>query len=158
MKGKIMNQIKRILTNLSLAVLMAVSIAGLGFTAVQPIHAQTGNTSKACEGVALTGGSCDAAGGEAGVQRVVETIIDVLSIIVGVISVIMIIIGGLRFILSGGDSSSTAAARNTIIYAIVGLVIVIFAQVIISFVVGRLDETATSEEDTTMITPLRIFG
>ena len=76
---------------------------------------------------------------ESDLGSVIEAIINVLSIIVGFISVIMIIIGGLRYMTSAGDASGTTSARNTIIYAIVGLVIVIMAQVIVNFVLNRVD-------------------
>ena len=56
--------------------------------------------------------------------------------------IIMIIIGGFRYIISGGDSSSVQGAKNTILYAIVGLLIVVFAQVIIRFVLTNVAATA----------------
>ncbi|MFO0971743.1 MAG: hypothetical protein U0520_05365 [Candidatus Saccharimonadales bacterium] len=64
----------------------------------------------------------------------VRRIINIFSMVVGAVSVIMIIIGGFRYIISGGDSSGVSGAKNTILYAIVGLVIVLFAQVIIRFI------------------------
>lgn len=68
----------------------------------------------------------------------VKRIINIFSIVVGALSVIMIIIGGFRYIISGGDSTGVTGAKNTILYAIVGLVIVIFAQVIIRFVLTNV--------------------
>ena len=53
----------------------------------------------------------------------------------------MIIIGGLRYITSNGDSGNVTNAKNTILYAIVGLVIVALAQLIVRFVVQRLVTT-----------------
>lgn len=64
----------------------------------------------------------------------VRRIINIFSVVVGAVSVIMIIIGGFRYIISGGDSAGVSSAKNTILYAIVGLVIVLFAQVIIRFI------------------------
>lgn len=94
------------------------------------------DTTAACEGVQATGGTCT--GGEGEIKGIINTVVDILSIIVGAVSVIMIIIGGLRYITSAGDSSNVQAAKNTILYAIVGLVIVIFAQAIVAFVVNRV--------------------
>jgi hypothetical protein len=65
---------------------------------------------------------------------IVRRIINIFSIVVGAVSVVMIIIGGFRYIISGGDSSGVSSAKNTILYAVVGLVIVLFAQVIIRFI------------------------
>src|SRR5215475_5256135 len=52
----------------------------------------------------------------------VSNLINIFSLIVGAISIIMIIIGGFRYITSGGESSSVSGAKNTIIYALIGLV------------------------------------
>lgn len=46
----------------------------------------------------------------------------------------MIIVGGFRYVISGGDSNGVSGAKNTIMYAIIGLVIVLFAQIIVKFV------------------------
>ncbi len=95
-----------------------------------------------CEGaeIALGGGGCADNGQAAStVSRLIKQIINIISIVVGVVAVIMIIIGGLRYITSGGDSSSVSSAKNTILYAIVGLVVVALAQLIVRFVIGRLN-------------------
>ncbi len=68
------------------------------------------------------------------VQGIITTTINVFSLVVGVISVIMIIIGGLKYITSGGDSGNVTGAKNTILYAVIGLVVVALAQVIVRFV------------------------
>ncbi len=59
-------------------------------------------------------------------------------IAVGVASVIMIIIGGIRFVTSGGDSTKVNSARNTIIYAIVGIFVALLAQSIIVFIFNKI--------------------
>jgi hypothetical protein len=63
--------------------------------------------------------------------------INIFSVIVGVIAVIMIIVGGLKYITSGGESSNVSGAKNTIIYAIIGLVVVALAQFIVRFVLNN---------------------
>jgi hypothetical protein len=72
-----------------------------------------------------------------GVSDLVKRIINILSVIVGVVAVIMIIIGGFRYITSGGSSEKVTAAKNTLLYAIIGLVIVALAQVIVRFVLTK---------------------
>ena len=69
-----------------------------------------------------------------GATGIFTTISNVMLFIVGAISVIMVIIGGLRYVISGGNSSNITAAKNTILYAIVGLIIAIMAYAIINFV------------------------
>ena len=91
------------------------------------------------EGCEATG-TC--AGGQANLTNIIGTVVDILSIVVGALAVIMIIVGGLRYITSGGDSGNVSSAKNTILYAVVGLVIVVFAQVIVSFVINESTEDA----------------
>lgn len=69
---------------------------------------------------------------------IIADIINLFSLIVGVVAVIMIIVGGFRYITSGGDSANVGAAKNTILYAIIGLVIVALSQSIVRFVLGRV--------------------
>lgn len=59
-------------------------------------------------------------------------------IVVGVASVIMIIIGSIQYVISSGDPTNINNAKNTILYAIIGLVIALTAQGIILFVLNRL--------------------
>jgi len=96
-----------------------------------------------CAGVDLslgTSGSCtpDPTAGQDKLNNIIRLVINIFSLIVGVVSIIMIIIGGLRYITSGGESSNISSAKNTIIYAIIGLVIVALAQFIVHFVLGRV--------------------
>ena len=61
-------------------------------------------------------------------------ITNVILLIVGIVSVVMLIYGGLRYILSGGDSKKVTDAKNTILYAIIGLIISLLAYAIVNFV------------------------
>jgi cytochrome bd-type quinol oxidase subunit 2 len=71
------------------------------------------------------------------VDRIIKLVINIFSLLVGVVSVIMIIIGGLKYITSGGEGSNITGAKNTILYAIIGLVVVALAQVIVRFVLAK---------------------
>jgi hypothetical protein len=79
---------------------------------------------------------------------VIKRIINIFSIVVGAVSVVMIIIGGFRYIISGGDSTGVSGAKNTILYALVGLVIVLFAQVIVKFVVSNVTSATKTTNNT----------
>ncbi|MDB5170444.1 MAG: rane protein [Candidatus Saccharibacteria bacterium] len=85
-----------------------------------------------------SGGAINCTGGPdsatSGITNLARSLVNIFSIIVGVAAVIMIIYGGFRYITSGGDSGSVGNAKNTLIYAIVGLIIVALAQVIVRFV------------------------
>ncbi|HTE57400.1 MAG TPA: hypothetical protein VK694_01540 [Verrucomicrobiae bacterium] len=91
--------------------------------------------------------SCDdTAVGEAGesVNSIIATVINIFSVVVGVVAVVMIIIGGFRYITSGGDSSNVTGAKNTILFAVVGLIIVALAQIIVRFVLARATGAAAT--------------
>ncbi|HYF96556.1 MAG TPA: pilin [Patescibacteria group bacterium] len=75
-----------------------------------------------------------------GVNDLITDVINIFSIIVGIVAVIMIIYGGFRYITSGGDSSKITDARNTILYAIVGLIIVAFAQFVVKFILSKISQ------------------
>lgn len=81
--------------------------------------------------------STNATGTGQHVSDLLKKVINIFSWIVGVVAVIMIIVGGLKYITSGGDSSNVSSAKNTILYALVGLVIVALAQFIVRFVLGQ---------------------
>ena len=91
--------------------------------------------------IATPDGSCATnSTGTTGIQNLLKLVINVFSVIVGFIAVVMIIYGGVKYITSGGDSNNISSAKNTIVYAIIGLVIVAIAQVIVHFV---LEKSAT---------------
>jgi hypothetical protein len=71
--------------------------------------------------------------GDAGVFSKISS---VLLFIVGAIAVIMIVIGGLRYVISGGDASQVQSAKNTILYALVGIIVAILAYAAVNFVVN----------------------
>ena len=64
----------------------------------------------------------------------IKTITNILLFVLGAIAVIMIIIGGIRYATSNGDSSQTKAAKDTILYAVIGLVVAIVAYAIVQFI------------------------
>lgn len=66
------------------------------------------------------------------------TIVNILLFVIGALSVIMLIIGGIRYTISGGNSSAVTTAKNTIIYAIVGIIVAILAFAIVNFVINSL--------------------
>lgn len=92
-------------------------------------------------GGGVAGGASSARGADQpadlfGQAGIFTTITNVMLFIIGAVSVIMIIIGGLRYILSGGDSGAVTSAKNTILYAIVGIIVALLAYAIVQFVIG----------------------
>jgi hypothetical protein len=147
---------------LTLAVLLASSFSA---ALLVPSSASAGTLNQFCKGIATGGaggcGGTDSSGNPAPdqveaacapndtncaansdrndskIQHLLVTAVNILSLVVGVVAVIMIIVSGFRFMTSGGESSKVESAKNGILYAIIGIIIVALAQIIIRFVVNR---------------------
>ena len=76
--------------------------------------------------------------GETKVKLTIGNVTNLLLMAVGAISIIMIVVGGILFALSNGDSSKVAKARNTVLYAAVGLMVALLASAIVNLVFGRV--------------------
>ena len=68
----------------------------------------------------------------------IKKVVNLLLWAIGIVSVIMIIIGGIRYVTSSGEQANVKGAKDTILYAVVGLVITILAFSIVNFVLGKL--------------------
>lgn len=123
---------------------LVVAVVVLAVPAPTALQAATADV---CEGVGLASGQAGC-GTDASPQinNAIATAVNIVSVMVGIAAVIMIIIGGFKYITSGGDSSNISSAKNTILYAVVGLIIVALAQVIVRFVVARVTNTEASPE------------
>lgn len=88
-----------------------------------------------------SGTSCTPTDSAGEAQSLVTNIINIFSVIVGIVAVIMIIVGGFKYITSNGDSGKISSAKTTIIYAVIGLVVVAFAQLIVQFVLQKATTT-----------------
>jgi Type IV secretion system pilin len=93
-------------------------------------------------------GASDAAGNNIGcsdtgtgasstIGHIASTVVGIFSVVVGAAAVIMIIYSGFRYITSGGDSGRVGSAKNSLIYAIIGLVVVAIAQLIVHYVLSQ---------------------
>jgi hypothetical protein len=71
-----------------------------------------------------------------GINNVAKTITTDFSILIGVISVIMIIYAGFKYVTSGGSSDNANSARNILMYAVIGLIITVIAQLIVHLVIN----------------------
>lgn len=140
-----LKKIKLIIASLSVIGLFGLSPA----TAVYADAAQD-----ACDGIKILDrtAQCDNSNrAQSGFNSTIRRVINILSIVIGAVSVVMIIIGGFRYIVSGGDSSATKSAKDTIMYAVIGLVVVLFAQIIVTFVISNTNTPPV--RDATPVTP-----
>ena len=65
-------------------------------------------------------------------------LVNILLFLAGAVAVIVIIIGGIRYVMSSGDAGQVQSAKNTILYAVIGLIVVIMAYAIVNFVVTNV--------------------
>jgi len=78
-----------------------------------------------------------------GQNGIFQTITNILLFLIGAISVIMLIIGGIRYVLSNGDSNAVVGAKNTILYAIIGIVVAFLAYGAVNFIITQLVSNTT---------------
>lgn len=71
------------------------------------------------------------------VPNLVKRVVNILLYVLGIIAVIAIIIGGIRYATANGDSSAVKSAKDTIMYAVIGLIVAIMAFTIVNFVVTQ---------------------
>lgn len=133
----------------SLQTLLLVPVIALGASLALPVvPSASAATDQQCQdpadgGDAISiGNAADCAQGRDqgaslfGDGGIFKTITNVLLFLIGAISVIMLIIGGIRYTISGGDSAAVTSAKNTILYAIVGIIVALLAYAIVNFVLG----------------------
>jgi len=106
---------------------------GIGALVFAPVPLLAG-TSSQCAGVEATGGSCS---GSALSGRV-DDVINTLFYVAGAIAVIILIIGGIRYITSTGDQARIKTSKDTILYAVIGIIVVILARAIVEYVVTQV--------------------
>lgn len=104
--------------------------------------ASTASSAGGAQSITCTPNGTDNAGSVIG--NLATEVVNIFSIIVGAASIFMIIYGGFRYITSGGSSEKVGSAKNTIIYAIVGLIIVGLAQTLVHFVLSRASLAGSS--------------
>ena len=100
-----------------------------------PVQAESCGSAKQCitDGLTASGTSTT----PNSFSSVLTTVTNILLFLMGAISVIMIIVGGIRYATSQGDQTQMQSAKNTILYAVIGVVVSIAAYAIVSFVVTQ---------------------
>ena len=86
-----------------------------------------------------------------GKDGLIKTVVNVLLWAVGILSVIMIIFSGFRYITSAGDAAKTKSAQSTLTYAVVGLIVAVFAWAIVNIVLDRIGvKTSSNSTDSSV--------
>jgi Type IV secretion system pilin len=125
--------------------MLVVPALVLGFAVVTPnvVHAQ--NCQDVTSGGIGAGATCakptNAATNLFGDGSIFNTVTNILLFLIGAISVVMLIIGGIRYVVSGGDQGAVTSAKNTILYAIIGIVVAFLAFAAVRFVTDQLQKS-----------------
>jgi hypothetical protein len=128
--------LKRILTQLRLVAASLAVMGSMGVPLLQPAIAygapvdvltKCNSDSQVCKGTNSNS-----------LFTLITNVINLLIVIGGIIAVIMIVMGGIRYTTSGGDAGQTKTARDTIVYALVGLIVAIMSFAIVNLVISRL--------------------
>jgi len=82
--------------------------------------------------------------GSDGIVAVIAEILKFVLNVMGILAVAYIIIAGIRLIVSQGDEEQREKAKKTILYVAIGLLVIIFARVIVGFVVNTAPELTSS--------------
>ncbi len=128
---------KFITTSLVVVASVLGIIGSSSLVATPSVAALTANQEAVCKSIGA-GKDCDKNdSGGTDINRVIKTVIKIMSGLVGVLAVIMIIISGFKYVTAAGDSAKITSAKHTLVYAIVGLIIVALAQVIVKFVLNK---------------------
>lgn len=93
----------------------------------------------ACDPLSAQGGAnCAQGNGQSNdLLTQIRVVTNTMLFAIGVVAVIMLIVGGFRYIFSGGNSTSVNAAKDTILYAVIGIVVALLAYAIVNFVLGQ---------------------
>ena len=72
--------------------------------------------------------------GQANLQSALQLVFG----LAGAMAFIIIVLGGLKYVLSQGQPQETAKAKDTVLYAVIGLVVCIFAFSLVTFVIREV--------------------
>ena len=133
-----MKKISRIVLPVLIMVLAVVFVA----SGASALTLQEGAEAARCDGCPR-----DLFGDNGVFKQITNTVL----YIVGIIAVIMLIIGGIRYVTSGGDAKKVTDAKNTVLYAIIGLVISFLAFAIVNFVISALPSSSDRNKETSLL-------
>jgi hypothetical protein len=137
-------KLKQIILNMIAVLALALVPIGLqtapAYADDPPPPPSCGNSDSAkgqvLQGVGLTGDNCN----DNQVNQIFQTVVQILSLVIGAASVLVILYAGFKYIGSGGESNRVANAKNTLLYALVGLGVAALAQLLLHFVLYQTNK------------------
>lgn len=130
---------KRIVQNISLLLALLCGVVlinnAIALAAANPAYAGV-----QCNGPAGSSPVCHASASDplTGSKGVIVKATNLIALVAGIAAVIMIIVAGIKFITSQGDAGAVGEARKTIIFACIGIAVIVLAKTIITFVVSKV--------------------
>lgn len=124
-----MNILRTALITMGLAVALVVPLS-------TTVSAAQGLVDQSCTNVGANG-FCAHTGSNTDPNQQVKNLIDLMMFVVGAIAVITIIVGGLKYVSADGDAGKIKGAKDTILYAVVGIIVALLAYAIVQFIVGQ---------------------
>ena len=128
---KLTKRIGQILTG---AASVATLVCGRALAATTPAEGENSPVQEGAEAARGDKMPAELVGPNGTFTQITNTIL----YIVGIVSVVMLIYGGLRYVTSGGDSKKVTDAKNTILYAIIGLIVAVLSYAIVNFVINAI--------------------
>lgn len=124
--------LKKVTGSLLIIAALVLGTAGLFVATASAVDP----TTQINKGVEAAGGGSTSADD---LPNLIQNIVNVLLFIAGAIAVVMIILGGIRYVTSNGDQAQVKAAKDTILYSVIGLIVALLAYAIVGFVVGSIN-------------------
>lgn len=128
--------LKRFFASLSLILLLCTAVPATGYASWNPFGKVY------CGGTAKDSAICvdrkKTDNPLTGTNGLILKIADIVAVIAGIAAVIMLIVSGLRFIQAGGNAEAVAGARRGLLYALVGIVVIMLSRAIIGFVLSKV--------------------
>ncbi|MBQ3445238.1 hypothetical protein IJG29_00685 [Candidatus Saccharibacteria bacterium] len=121
----------------------------LGFTSIITLPAKAADSICEMSGVSdevKKASGCDG-GSDQEISDSIVTIINAIIAILGLVAVIVIVYGGIQYMTSAGDSSKLKRAKDTILYAVIGLIISVLAFAITNFTISIIKSSGSSSSN-----------
>lgn len=116
---------------------IVASILGINFFITSPVLADDICSNPNVSQAVKNASGCGGGGGET-LDSALSSILKAIILIMGLVAVVFIIVGGVNYITSGGDATKVKKARETILYAVIGLLICALAFAIVQFVISDI--------------------
>lgn len=116
--------------------LLAIATVGTLLAGATGVPAGAIDLFRDCTGANRNTAVCQASGTD-DATNTAQDVVNILLLLIGAVSVIMIVIGGFKYVTSNGDQNNITSAKNTILYAVIGLIVAIMASAIVNFVVTQ---------------------